>query len=236
MSWLVQAYEMYRGLFNPEFLQQMLTQWGWVAYIVLFSIIFAETGLLIGFCLPGDSLLFVAGFFCATSNGGLSIAILIPLLIVAAVVGDTTGYWLGYRAGPLVFRKENSLFFNKKHLISAHEFYEKYGGPTIIYARFIPIIRTFAPFVAGVGKMNYRRFLSYNVWGGIGWIVIISLLGYYLGSIPFVKKHLEKFVVLVVVISFMPIVIEYWRSRRKKAAGTPTNNNPGMAREAGAPE
>ena len=226
MSWIVKAYEMYRGLFNPEFLQQMLSEWGWIAYIVLFAIIFAETGLLIGFCLPGDSLLFVAGFFCATSNGGLSILILIPLLIVAAVVGDTTGYWLGYRAGPLVFHKEDSFFFNKKHLVSAHEFYEKYGGVTIIYARFIPIIRTFAPFVAGVGKMNYRRFLSYNVWGGIGWIVIISLLGYYLGSIPFVKRHLEKFVILVIAISVMPIVVEVLRARWRKNANP---GNPGMA-------
>lgn len=190
-----------------------LIRWG--GYAVLVGIVFTETGLLVGFFLPGDSLLVTAGLVAAA--GGLDIWVLDGLLIVAAVVGDSVGYAIGYRTGPKIFRKEESRWFSRRHLVRTHEFYERHGGKTIVLARFIPIIRTFAPVVAGVGQMAYRRFLFYNVFGGIGWVVSLTWTGYLLGQqIPNINQHIHLVVAVVVVLSVMPIVVEWWKARARK--------------------
>ena len=183
-------------------------------YIALAIIVFAETGLMIGFFLPGDSLLVTAGLFAA--KGDLNIVYLIVLLSVCAIVGDAVGYSIGKRLGPALFRKEDSLLFKKKHLIAAHDFYEKHGGKTIIIARFVPIIRTFAPVVAGMAGMTYRRFALFNIVGGIGWVVSMTMVGYGLVTMfPATEKHIEKVIIIVILISFIPPFIEWWRARRK---------------------
>ncbi|MEK7643437.1 MAG: VTT domain-containing protein [Patescibacteria group bacterium] len=174
-------------------------------YVGLFFIVFAESGLLIGFFLPGDSLLFTAGFLA--SQGYLHIGYLIPLTLVAAILGDNVGYAFGYRIGPRLFKREDSLLFHKDHLKRAERFYEKHGPKTIILARFMPIIRTFAPVIAGVGKMKYPTFLFYNVIGGVLWGVGMPVLGYFLGSmIPGIDKYLLPIILAIVVISVLPAV------------------------------
>ena len=184
------------------------------------AIIFAETGLMVGFFLPGDSLLVTAGVFAA--QGKLSIVSLNLLLIAAAIIGDTVGYWIGRKAGPALFNRPRSRFFNPAHLRRAHDFYEKHGGKTIILARFMPIIRTFAPVVAGMGKMEYRRFLSFNVFGGLLWVLSMTLIGYYLGHFAWVRKNIELVIIIVVFLSILPGLIafarEWWRKRRAAAA------------------
>jgi membrane-associated protein len=187
-------------------------------YVVLFAIVFAETGLVVTPFLPGDSLLFALGAMGAR-DVGINLPLVTALLIVAAVLGDAVNYWIGYRLGPKVFSRENSRLLNKKHLLKAQEFYEKYGGKTIILARFVPIVRTFAPFVAGVGKMNYFRFFLFNVVGGIAWVVICVAAGYVLGSVPFVKKNFELVIVAIVIISVLPMVFEFWQARRAAKQG-----------------
>jgi membrane-associated protein len=196
-----------------------LVRWG--GYLALVAIVFTETGLLIGFFLPGDSLLVTAGLVAAA--GGLDIWRLNALLIVAAIAGDSVGYAIGYRTGPRIFRKEESRWFSRRHLLRTREFYERHGGKTIVLARFIPIIRTFAPVVAGVGQMRYRRFLFYNVFGGIGWVVSLTWAGYLLGqSIPNIDRHIHLVVAVVVLLSLLPLGLEWWkarlRSRRKAGA------------------
>lgn len=205
-------------LTDPEALIRLLstTITGWWGYLMLFAIVFAETGLLVGFFLPGDSLMFTVGVVAGA--GQLDIVLINILLIAAAIIGDGVGYSLGRRAGPHIFNRPNSRFFNREHLERTHAFYEKHGGKTIIYARFIPIIRTFAPFVAGVAEMSYLKFLSFNVFGGIGWVVLLTTAGYYLGSVEFVRRHFEKVIMSIILISVMPIFIEYFKSRRRKAA------------------
>jgi membrane-associated protein len=183
---------------------------GWV-YGMLFMIIFAETGLVVTPFLPGDSLLFASGAVAA-----LNPALLIPLLAAAAILGDTINYSAGHFVGPKVFKRPKSLFFNPEHLNRAHRFYEKYGGKTIIMARFLPIIRTFAPFVAGIGRMSYVRFIAYNVVGGIGWVTLLVLAGYWFGSRPFVRKNFGYVIIAIIVISVMPAVIEALRAWREK--------------------
>ena len=178
------------------------------------AIVFAETGLMVGFFLPGDSLLVTAGVFAAT--GSLSIWWLNVLLIAAAIVGDTVGYWIGRQAGPALFNRPRSRFFNPAHLKRAHDFYEKHGGKTIILARFMPIVRTFAPVVAGMGRMEYRRFLAFNVVGGFGWVLSMTLIGYYLGQFVWVKKNIEIVIVIVVFVSILPGIIAAARERLKK--------------------
>ena len=178
------------------------------------AIVFAETGLMFGFFLPGDSLLVTAGVFAATGN--LSIWWLNVLLIAAAIVGDTVGYWIGRQAGPALFNRPRSRFFNPAHLRRAHDFYEKHGGKTIILARFMPIVRTFAPVVAGMGRMEYHRFLAFNVVGGFGWVVSMTLIGYYLGQFAWVKKNIEIVIVIVVFVSILPGIIAAARERLKK--------------------
>ncbi len=186
-------------------------------YLVMTLIVFTETGLLIGFCLPGDSLLVTAGLFAARGDiPTLNIWIVNALLIPAAILGDTVGYWIGYHSGQRLFRKEKSLLFNPEHLRAAQGFYERHGGKTIVLARFMPIVRTFAPVVAGMGKMNYRRFLYFNIAGGIGWVVSMSMAGYLLGQIfPQAIKRLEIIIVIVVFVSILPGIIAFIRNRLK---------------------
>ena len=177
-------------------------------------IVFAETGLMVGFFLPGDSLLVTAGVFAA--QGKLNIWLLMGVLVVAAIVGDTVGYWIGHKAGPALFRRPKSLLFNPKHLRRAHDFYEKYGGQTIILARFMPVVRTFAPVVAGMGGMEYRRFLSFNVFGGFLWVVSMTLIGYFLGHFAWVRKNIELVILIVVFLSILPGIIAFAREKMKK--------------------
>jgi membrane-associated protein len=192
-----------------------LIRWG--GYLVLVVIVFTETGLLVGFFLPGDSLLITAGLVAAA--GGLDIWLLNALLIVAAIVGDSVGYAIGYRTGPRIFRKEESRWFSRRHLLRTREFYERHGGKTIVLARFIPIIRTFAPVVAGVGRMEYRRFLFYNVFGGLGWVVSLTWAGYLLGqTIPNIDRHIHLVVGVVILLSVLPIGIEWWKARSRAKA------------------
>ena len=188
----------------------------WGGLLMLVVIVFAETGLMIGFFLPGDSLLVTAGVFCAA--GHLQLWTLLTAVTAAAIVGDQVGYWIGYRAGPLLFRREDSLFFKRRHLMRTHAFYERHGGKTIILARFMPIIRTFAPVVAGVGEMQYRRFVSFNVVGGFLWVWSMALLGFSLGhTIPDIDRHIHLVILVVVFLSILPGIIELIRSRGRVA-------------------
>lgn len=190
----------------------------WAGYVGLTAIIFAETGLLVGFFLPGDSLLVTAGLLAADPTFGLNVWLLGAILTVAAVVGDTVGYNVGRATGPRIFRREDSLFFHRDHLLRAQAFYDKHGGKTIIIARFMPIVRTFAPVIAGVGRMEYRRFVLYNVVGGILWIWSMLLTGWVLArTVPGVAKHVEKIILLVVFLSILPGIIAWWRERRSKS-------------------
>lgn len=181
----------------------------------LTAIVFVETGLLIGFFLPGDSLLVTAGLFAA--RGDIEVLPLIAALSIAAVVGDTVGYNIGKQSGPRLFTRADSLFFNKKHLVTTKEFYDRHGPFTIVIARFVPIIRTFAPVVAGIGAMEYKRFISYNVIGGVGWVLSMVLGGYFLGQmVPNIHKNIDKVIVVVIFLSLLPIIIKYLRERRKQ--------------------
>jgi len=192
-----------------------LIRWG--GYVALTVIIFSETGLLVGFFLPGDSLLVTAGLL--SSQGFLSIAILATILPAAAIVGQTLGYALGKAAGPHLFKREDSLFFKRSNLLRAHEFYEKYGGVTVVLARFMPIVRTFVPVVAGAAVMNYRRFQLYNITGGAAWVWSMLMIGYILGrSIPGIEKHIDLVIAIVIFLSLMPAVIGWLRRRRHQAA------------------
>lgn len=190
-------------------------------YGILFLIIFAETGLVVTPFLPGDSLLFAIG--ALASKGELNVFLVVVLLSIAAILGDTVNYWIGKLVGPKVFTSESSRWLNRKHLERTHEFYEKYGGKTIIIARFMPIIRTFAPFVAGIGNMNYGKFLLYNVVGGIIWIAGFTYAGYFFGEIPIVKRNFTLVIFGIIIVSVMPAVIEVLRARRdaKKKANQP---------------
>ncbi len=202
-------------LTNPERLIQFLSTvfTGWYGYALLFAIVFSETGLLAGLFLPGDSLLFTVGVVAGA--GQLNVVTIIITLAAAAIIGDAVGYYLGKKAGPLVYNRPDSRFFKREHLIKTHAFYEKHGGKTIIYARFVPIVRTFAPFVAGVAEMTYMKFASFNIFGGIGWVLLMTLLGYYLGGVEFVRRNFEKVILGIILVSVMPIAFEYLRSRKR---------------------
>lgn len=191
-----------------------LIRWG--GYFVLIAIVFAETGLLIGFCLPGDSLLVTAGLLCAVENS-LNIVWLNIFLIAAAIIGDSVGYFIGYKIGPKLFSREDSLIFRKSHIEKTQHFYEKHGPKTIVLARFVPIVRTFAPTLAGVGRMEYRKFLAYNVFGGAGWVSAMTLLGYFLArTIPDIEKKIHWVVLIIIFLSFLPILKE-WIEHRKQS-------------------
>jgi membrane-associated protein len=192
---------------------------GWT-YAILFLVVFCETGLVVTPFLPGDSLLFAAGAIAAV--GDLNVVALCGLLIIAAILGDTVNYHIGKYLGPRVLRGETSRLFNKKHLEKTHRFFEKYGGKTIILARFVPIVRTFAPFVAGVGAMSYGRFLCYNIVGGIVWVLMFVLAGYRFSKIPWVERNFTAVILAIIVLSVLPAFVEFWRARRQsnRAADT----------------
>ncbi len=196
-------------------LDELIRNYGAWTYGILFFIVFLETGFVVTPFLPGDSLLFAVGTFAARGSFDLYLAML--LLSVAAVLGDTVNYWIGWWVGPKVFHQE-SRFLNRKYLQRTHEFYERYGGKTIIIARFVPIIRTFAPFVAGIGTMSYGKFIAYNVIGGVGWVVSITLAGYFFGNIPIVKNNFTFVIFAIIFISILPGIIEYIRHKRSRAA------------------
>jgi membrane-associated protein len=191
----------------------LILEYGLLVYLVLFLIILLETGLVVTPFLPGDSLIFAAGTFAA--SGLLNLACLFALLIAAAIIGDTANYWIGHRAGPSVF-KEKRRFLRKEYLERAKKFYERHGGKTIFLARFIPIVRTFAPFVAGIGRMRYRRFLSFNVTGAAAWVSLFLLAGYFFGSIPFVQENFSTVIIAIILISLIPLFVEFLRHRRSK--------------------
>ena len=209
VQWLI-------GLAKPENLRVMAAAYGWVGYVLLTAIIFSETGLLIGFFLPGDSLLFATGFLA--SQRVFDIALILAILSVAAIVGDALNYSLGHRAGVHVFDKGRLRFVKHEHLMAAKAFYDKHGGKAIILARFVPLVRTFTPFVAGVAGMNYRQFALYNIVGGIGWVVSMTMAGYFLGQIPWVEKNFEKVTLMIIFISILPVLIGAWKHRREAAA------------------
>ena len=201
-------WDLFHRIYDVEFL---VRTGGLLALIV---IVFVETGLLVGFFLPGDSLLVTAGIFAA--RGDLDLIALNTSLSLAAIAGDSVGYGIGVRTGPKIFTREDSIFFNRKHLISAKEFYDRHGAFTIFIARFMPIIRTFAPVVAGVGAMRYRKFIAYNVFGGILWVLTMTLAGYFLGTfIPNIQERIHLVIAIVIVLSLLPAIIKFFRDRAK---------------------
>jgi membrane-associated protein len=201
---------------SPESMNGLAEYVGPWMYVVLFAIVFAETGLVICPFLPGDSLLFAVGAVAATAGSPINLPMTGILLVVAAVLGDAVNYMLGYGFGPLVFSRENSWWLNKKHLLEAQRFYDKYGGKTIILARFVPIVRTFAPFVAGIGRMNYFRFALYNVTGGALWVLTFLLAGWWFGSRTFVQKQFHYVILAIILVSVLPAVVEVLRARWKR--------------------
>jgi membrane-associated protein len=212
MDWVKPFVDLFLHL--DTHLGQVISQYGTWTYLILFLIVFCETGLVVTPILPGDSLLFAAGTFAAL--GDLDVRVMILLLVVAAILGDTVNYWVGAAIGPRAFQG-NIRFLKKEHLDRTHAFYEKHGGKTIILARFVPIIRTFAPFVAGVGAMSYGRFLTYNVVGAILWVALLVLAGFFFGNIPVVRENFTIVILAIVALSVMPIAVEAVRGRRRPA-------------------
>ena len=229
MDSLYELFHQVKDVLNPKtIIDTLLAKGGIFVYVGLIFIVFAETGLAVGFFLPGDSLLVVAGLFAAA--GKLNLAILLSTLFVAAFLGDAVGYLTGARLGPRLFKRQKSLLFRPSHLQKAHAFYEKYGGKTIIIARFVPIVRTFAPIVAGAAAMPYRRFVVFNVVGGFLWVFSMILAGYFLGNILKsrlgidLEEHIEWVIIIVVSLSLLPAVIEYVKSRREKMRAAKASN------------
>lgn len=184
-------------------------------YIILFAIIFAETGLVVTPFLPGDSLLFAVGALAASVGSPINLLLLLPLLIIAAVLGDAVNYWIGYALGPKIFQSEKSWLLNRRHLLKAQSFYEKYGSKTIVLARFVPIVRTFAPFVAGIGKMSYRRFWAFNVVGGIAWVSIFLIAGFQFGGLEVVKRNFHIVIFGIIFVSVLPMIVEFYLAWRR---------------------
>jgi membrane-associated protein len=195
-----------------KFLDQIISQYGTLTYIILFVVIFCETGLVVTPFLPGDSLIFAAGTFAAI--GSLNPWLLFALLVVAAVGGDAANYWIGHKIGPRAYTGEIKLI-KKEYIDRTHAFFEKHGGKTIFLARFVPIVRTFAPFVAGVGQMSYGYFLRYNLIGGVAWVAIFLSLGYFFGNIPFVQENFELVIIAIILISVLPAVFEWWKAHQE---------------------
>lgn len=219
MDVLLHAVDVFRHL--DTYLVELVAQYGLWIYAILFLVLFCETGLVVTPFLPGDSLLFAAGALAAASTPeqpGLSMVVLVPLLIVAAVVGDAVNFAVGSRVGPGILEKEKIPFIKKAHLLRTQAFYDKHGSKTIVLARFVPIVRTFAPFIAGIGKMQYRVFATYNIVGAVAWVVICAGAGYFFGNIPVVKKNFELVVLGIIFISVIPIALEVLKSLRKPAA------------------
>ena len=201
----------------------LVSDYGMWVNLLLFVIVFAETGFVATPFLPGDSLLFAAGAIAAT--GALNVYVIIAILVIAAIAGDTVNYWVGHYIGSKVFKKQKSLFFNPEYLDRTNKFFEKYGGKTIIIARFAPIIRTFAPFIAGVGRMSYMRFALYNVIGACCWVPLLSFMGYFMGNLSFVKHHFSFMVIAIIVISLIPVVVEYFKYSKGKNATANAHNS-----------
>lgn len=229
MESISELFHQLRDYLNPKvIIELLLAKGGIFVYFGLVFIVFAETGLAVGFFLPGDSLLVVAGLFAAA--GKLNLAVLIFILFIAAVVGDAVGYYTGARLGPRLFKRQKSVLFRPSHLQRAHAFYEKYGGKTIVIARFVPIVRTFAPIVAGAADMPYRRFVVFNVAGGLLWVSSMLSCGYFLGSLLKSRfgidldEHIEWVVIIVVLLSLMPPFIEYLKARREKSRAAAAQN------------
>lgn len=227
--------DVFRNLFNTQALMEVLgrPQYYIAAFIILNLIVFTETGLLIGFFLPGDSLLVVTGLICANEDCRWNMPLLLGTLSASAIIGDTVGYWIGYSSGPKIFNREKSFFFHKDHLLRAKAFYETHGGKTIILARFVPFLRTFAPVVAGVGKMEYRQFLFFNVFGGVLWVFSMVLAGYFLPSLlnpPLanvfgegfkIEQHVDKVVLIIVFLSVLPIVYGWLKGKMQSKVSQP---------------
>lgn len=203
------------GWLNPE---TMLIALGDIAFWVVVGIIFAECGLLIGFFLPGDSLLFVLGLFIASGAISINIALACVILFIAAFVGNLTGYWIGHKSGPRLFNKPDSKLFRKEYVDKTQSFFDRYGNRAIVQARFIPIVRTFITAIAGVARMDFKNFAIYSGVGALLWAVGVTLLGYFLGNIPFVNENIEIILILIVVVSVVPMIIEWLRHRRNRAA------------------
>jgi len=201
-------------LHMDEHLPQLINDFGIWTYLILFIIIFCETGLVVTPFLPGDSIIFLIG--ALASKGQLNFPVIIAVLIIAAILGDSCNYEIGKFFGPKVFHKENVKFLNKEYLMKTHNFYEKHGGKTIIFARFMPIIRTFAPFVAGMGSMNYTKFISYNVIGGISWVALFSFAGFFFGGTPLVKDNFSLVIMAIIVISALPAVITFLKNKKSQ--------------------
>ncbi len=213
--------DLIRSLTDPEKLIGLLstTMNGWPGYLLLFLVVFAESGLLVGFFLPGDSLLFTVGIVAGA--GKLQVGAIIALLAFASMLGDGIGFLLGTTLGYKLFENRNSKIFRREYLDRTHEFYDRHGGKTIIYAKFVPIIRTFAAFIAGVGKMKYARFLSFNVVGAVGWVTLMVSLGYMLGNVSLIRQNFEKVVLLIIAVSLVPAVMQFLKSRKSSAAKQP---------------
>jgi membrane-associated protein len=209
--------EFLRSLTNPERLIQLLSTLlsGWLGYLALCGVVFSETGLLLGFFLPGDSLLFTVGVVAGA--GQLNIVLVNVALMAAAMAGDSTNYFLGRRTGPRIFSRPDSRLFKQEYVTRTKAFYERYGGKTIIFARFAPIIRTFAPFLAGVGGMPYPRFLSFSVCGNVGWVFLLTMLGYGLGNVPLVRRNFDIAILTIVFVSLLPTFIEVAKAKRSSA-------------------
>jgi membrane-associated protein len=202
------------ALHLDRYLSAIIQQYGLWTYAILFVVIFIETGFVVMPFLPGDSLLFAAGTFAALK--AFKVGWLILVLAAAAIIGDTVNYWVGHFLGPKVFNKEKARFFKKEHLDRTHAFFEKYGGKTIIIARFVPIVRSFAPLVAGIGRMSYGKFIAFNVIGGVGWVVLLVGAGYFFGNIPIVRKNFSLAILAIIALSTVPVVTEYLRHRKSK--------------------
>jgi membrane-associated protein len=211
---LHQIIDFIHGLTDPNQLIQLLSTVlrGWIGYAVLFAVVFAESGLLVGFFLPGDSLLFTVGVVAGA--GKLTIGTMIAMLAFASILGDGIGFFLGSTLGYALFKNPNSRIFRREYLDRTHAFYERHGGKTIIYAKFVPIIRTFAAFIGGVGKMRYSRFLAFNIFGAIGWVTSMITGGYVLGNIPLIRNNFEKVVLLIILVSLIPAGLQFLASRK----------------------
>src|SRR5215467_5020468 len=209
--------EIWRSLTDPDRLIHLLSAvvTGGFGYALLAAIVFAETGLLVGLFLPGDSLLFTIGVVAGA--GELNIVQICALLVIASILGDQSGFFLGYRTGPAIFSRKDSSLFKQEYVTRTQRFYERHGGKTLIYAKFVPIVRTFAPFMAGVGKMKYSRFLSFNVLGGLGWVLSMTLAGYNLGGIPLIRRNFEKVVLGIVFVSVLPLLLHALKARRESS-------------------
>lgn len=208
------AVELIKAFFENVYNVEGIVRWG--GTLVVIGIVYAETGLMLGFFLPGDSLLVTAGLLAGSGIEGMpDIRWLIPLTCLAAILGDATGYWIGFKVGAPLYRRKQTFFFRRDHLLRTRSFYERHGGKTIVIARFVPIVRTFAPVVAGIAKMKYARFFSFNVWGGIGWVTSMSLAGFALGkTVPNISKYLHLVIAIIIFLSLVPVFVELIRHRK----------------------